>query len=432
MGKISEPLYKLGEVWIGKRAGTQMLYKYWWDRERGCTRRDSLGTSELEEAKVALKAWYARNHLPENQTTEDVQLSTVIRTYYEEHAMDLASHEAIRIALTYWLDHFGATSVSQATKPSAIDALIEVHRKKGHSPNYINRILAAGRAAINRAYKKGMLTAAPFVRTVPLGHVAPKGRPLSMEEMRALYHLTDKDYLKRFILWMVGTVARPAALFDLHVSQIDLEHGLVKLNPDGRAQNKKYRPTVKLPKTLHDYVGEGPFLLMNKERRVDDVRYAWRKVRAAAGLGKDVSPYSIRHTMARYLRSKGVPAWEVSAQLGHQQTGMAVTEIYAAFDPAYLATSVLEIDNYLKELLISPDIRPLTLPQRCQCWAAKTSPESICTCKNGEKMVVDTRIELVTPAMSMQCSTAELIDHLILGMFCSNFRRHMSSQTCAQ
>ena len=26
-------------------------------------------------------------------------------------------------------------------------------------------------------------------------------------------------------------------------------------------------------------------------------------------------------------------------------------------------------------------------------------------------MVVDTRIELVTPAMSMQCSTAELIDH---------------------
>ena len=27
-------------------------------------------------------------------------------------------------------------------------------------------------------------------------------------------------------------------------------------------------------------------------------------------------------------------------------------------------------------------------------------------------MVVDTRIELVTPAMSMQCSTAELIDHL--------------------
>lgn len=29
----------------------------------------------------------------------------------------------------------------------------------------------------------------------------------------------------------------------------------------------------------------------------------------------------------------------------------------------------------------------------------------------AEKMVVDTRFELVTPAMSMQCSTTELIDH---------------------
>lgn len=31
----------------------------------------------------------------------------------------------------------------------------------------------------------------------------------------------------------------------------------------------------------------------------------------------------------------------------------------------------------------------------------------------GVKMVVDTRFELVTPAMSMQCSTTELIDHPI-------------------
>ena len=30
-------------------------------------------------------------------------------------------------------------------------------------------------------------------------------------------------------------------------------------------------------------------------------------------------------------------------------------------------------------------------------------------------MVVDTRIELVTPAMSMQCSTAELIDRSFFG-----------------
>jgi len=182
---------------------------------------------------------------------------------------------------------------------------------------------------------------------------------------------------------MVGTVARPAALFELHLSHIDLEHGLVELNPKGRAQNKKYRPTVKLPETLRTFLGEGPFLLMNKRRRVDDVRYAWRKVRKAAGLGKDVTPYSIRHTMARHLRICGVPAWEVSAQLGHKQPGLSVTEIYAPFAPAYLATSVVEIDKYLKELLISTSDRPLTLPIHCQCQNGQNSDGGVCSCKNG-------------------------------------------------
>jgi len=411
MAKSQSPLYRLGEVWIAGRSGSDTLYRYWWDAERGRTRRASLGTTELEEAITRLKDWFAKTHLPENEPLDAVPVATVLRLYYEEHGMDLASHEAIRIALTYWLEHFGTDSVADAIKPRAIDKFIALHEKAGRSPNYINRILAAGRAAINRAYKKGLIQSAPFIREVPLGYVAPKGRPLSMDEMRALYHLADKDYLKRFILWMVGTVARPAALYELPISHIDLEVGLVQLNPIGRAQNKKYRPTVKVPDTLREFIGEGPYLLMNGERRIDDVRYAWRKTRKATGLGADVSPYSIRHTMARHLRTKGVPAWEVSAQLGHKSREYSVTEIYAPFDPAYLATSVAEIDKYLKELLISPNQRPLTLPQRCQSDEAENSPGGTSVCNNSDKMVVDTRFELVTPAMSMQCSTTELIDH---------------------
>ena len=400
MAKSQSPLYRLGEVWIAGRSGSDTLYRYWWDAERGRTRRASLGTTELEEAITRLKDWFAKTHLPENEPLDAVPVATVLRLYYEEHGMDLASHEAIRIALTYWLEHFGTDSVADAIKPRAIDKFIALHEKAGRSPNYINRILAAGRAAINRAYKKGLIQSAPFIREVPLGYVAPKGRPLSMDEMRALYHLADKDYLKRFILWMVGTVARPAALYELPISHIDLEVGLVQLNPIGRAQNKKYRPTVKVPDTLREFIGEGPYLLMNGERRIDDVRYAWRKTRKATGLGADVSPYSIRHTMARHLRTKGVPAWEVSAQLGHKSREYSVTEIYAPFDPAYLATSVAEIDKYLKELLISPNQRPLTLPQRCQSDEAENSPGGTSVCNNSDKMVVDTRFELVTPAMS--------------------------------
>ena len=45
-------------------------------------------------------------------------------------------------------------------------------------------------------------------------------------------------------------------------------------------------------------------------------------------------------------------------------------------------------------------------------------------------MVVDTRFELVTPAMSMQCSTTELIDQPILKVASSLFGDAKSSLNC--
>jgi len=54
---------------------------------------------------------------------------------------------------------------------------------------------------------------------------------------------------------------------------------------------------------------EGPWLIMYKKKRAKEVKAAWRRVRAAAGLDGAVQPYSLRHTVARYLRASGVPAW---------------------------------------------------------------------------------------------------------------------------
>lgn len=88
--------------------------------------------------------------------------------------------------------------------------------------------------------------------------------------------------------------------------------------------------------------------------------------RACCGLDDNVNPYSLRHTIGRYLRMKSVPPWEVAAQLGHKRADVATTEIYAPFDPAYLDKAVAAIDELLKEILISPDEKPLTLPKHCQ------------------------------------------------------------------
>ena len=397
MADGSDPIYKLGEYWLGTRKGSPNFYRVWWDASTGRIRRASLGTSDLTEAKRRLKDWFARNHLPDNAPLDTVALATVIRVYYEEHAMDLPSHEAARIELTKWLDHFGEQSVDDATKPAALDRFMTSLLKKGLSANYVNRIMSSGRAALNRAWKKGLITHAPYVPTTPVGDIPPKGRPLSLDEVRALYHTTDYDYLKRFILWLVGTAARPDAILELTTDQIDLEYGLVQLNPKGRRQTKKYRPTVKLAPTLRDHIGDGPWIIMSKGKPRKDVKYSWRKLRKALAFNDEVVPYSLRHTMARHLRASGIDSWQVSAQLGHKQPGLSTTEIYAPFDPNYLADSTQILDKYLKNIMISPDELPITCSQHAQIEARRKANEEA---KSLKTMVGGTRFELVTPTMS--------------------------------
>lgn len=177
----------------------------------------------------------------------------------------------------------------------------------------------------------------------------------------------------QIVLWMIGTAARPDAILGLSRAQIDLDRGIVHLNPPGREQTKKYRPTVRLPPTLRAFVGDGTYILNYRGRSVDSIRTSWREQRRRCGFDETVNPYSLRHTMARHMRASSVPAWEVAAQLGHTQPGMAMSEVYAPYDPSYLSKAVEALDSYPKMLLTPPSERPLTLPVRCQSGSGALS-----------------------------------------------------------
>ena len=72
-----------------------------------------------------------------------------------------------------------------------------------------------------------------------------------------------------------------------------------------------------------------------------------------AGLGKDVVPYTIRHTIATELRTRGVPEWECRGFMGHRSGG--VTERYAKFQPDHLGAAVKAIDAYCADLSAKTD-----------------------------------------------------------------------------
>ncbi|MEE4377423.1 MAG: tyrosine-type recombinase/integrase, partial [Candidatus Competibacteraceae bacterium] len=202
---------------------------------------------------------------------------------------------------------------------------------KGHSKGYIARIINTGRAAVNHAWKNGELAAPVYFvpASVPKHGVAPRGKLLSTEDCVALFAAIQTAHLMRFCLLLVGTLARPGALLELHTRQLDFDHGLIHLNPEWREQTKKYRPTVKMPVFLRNALEPLPAgnVVSGNSAPFKSVKKAFRATRTRAGLEATVTPYSFRHTLTRWLRSRSVPAWEVAAQLGHRAPGTSTTEI---------------------------------------------------------------------------------------------------------
>ena len=151
---------------------------------------------------------------------------------------------------------------------------------------------------------------------------------------------------------MAATASRNRAVLDLTFDRIDFDNDLIALNPDGREQTLKYRPTVKLPSCLKPWLvsyrkaGISDHLVHFQESPGVSIRSAWRSLRSSLKLDGAAQPYSLRHTMARWLRKSGVSAWEAAAQLGHKMPDVSTTEIYAPFGPSYLAASSAAIDAF--------------------------------------------------------------------------------------
>lgn len=357
MARFDEKEFRLGDYWLSQQSRSPAWCRTWYDSEKRQTRRASLATTDFEEAKAALTEWFVLNHRKEQEKPAEADLATVLLRYWEDHARNVASAPSIRAHLAHWTGFFRESSVAEATSFQAINDLKKHLRKRGLSTSGVNHVLASGKAAFQLAWKRGELAFVPPIEKDKVGEQEPMGRPLNVDECRRLLVEADRPasaHLHRLILLGLGTAARPGALLELTLSQMDIERRLIHLNPPGREQNKKYRPTVKMPARIAAMLAEDAArpadasVIHYRGQPVQKVKTAWRKLRARCDLDDEVNTYSFRHTIARHLRAEGVPAWEVAAQLGHKIAG--TTDRYAPFSPDYLRNAIEAIDGFLDEV----------------------------------------------------------------------------------
>lgn len=84
---------------------------------------------------------------------------------------------------------------------------------------------------------------------------------------------------------------------------------------------------------------------------VKSIDSAWGLLRTDAGLDERVTPYSIRHGMAREMRKRKVPKEQISMFLGHfPKASDATTSIYAPYEPEYCSEAVAAIEAVVAEV----------------------------------------------------------------------------------
>jgi len=288
-----------------------------------------------------------------DQPSNAVTIASIFARYYEKHGRHLSSHDSVKHNLKFWLDFHGEATLEEAgdlRQQEIFRAWLQT--EKGLGLNSIRKVITIGKAACNWSYKRGEIQQVPFFEMVKVPKSEPLGRHMEISEIAALFKAAETKHIKMFILMLIATAARPKAVLDLQFDQIDFKRDIIDLNPKGRNQTTKTRPVVKLPKSLKSLLkieqnmNYNSHLIHYKGEPIKSTKTSWHKLREAAELDGKVVPYSIRRTMARFMREQGVPAWEVAEQLGHKSTGYRITELYTAHSPDYLEKAVEAIDSF--------------------------------------------------------------------------------------
>lgn len=176
----------------------------------------------------------------------------------------------------------------------------------------------------------------------------------SVKEIAAMFKYAmerkDRENLLRYLRASVATMARPDAVMDIHSGRrqwVSAARAL-NLNPEGRRQTKKHRPTIPVAKQFAPHLDatDGFYI------PIDSIRKSWSRMAEKLGLPTDGEAgwKLIRRSMATLLRNRMGEAYmpQIERMLGHRQESMS--DIYALANPAQLGAALVEIEAIIDEI----------------------------------------------------------------------------------
>jgi len=284
------------------------------------------------------------------------------RVRFEELAEDFLTDYRINekpslqragISVKHLKGYFEGHRITQITTPK-IQAYIEYRLKEGVANATINRELAA----LKRMLNMGARQTPPKVDRVPyIPMLKENNTRKGFFEHGDYLALKDAlpSYLKGFVTFAYKTGWRLSEISNLTWSQVDLDQGIVRLEP-GEAKNNEGR-TVYLDEELREvfaYQWEArkksgkviPYVFRNKvSNQIQDIRVAWDRACRIAGIGKRLF-HDFRRTAVRNMVRDGISEKVAMMVSGHKTS--AVFDRYNIENDTDLKLAAQRQEEYLK------------------------------------------------------------------------------------
>jgi integrase len=333
----------------------------WVLRDCNVKRSTGAGEGEIEKAESALRDYLNEKAAPRIRDRDPaaVPIANVVAIYAEGVAAKHARPKETAARLGCILDYFGDKPLGYLTRQTCDEYV----KERGHVAA-ARRELEDLRAAIRHHWEEGLCSAVTPV--VLPAKSTPRERWLSRSEAARLLwaawrlrqrwkgHRSSRPTAKhvaRFIIAGLYTGTRAGAICGAALRPsigrgwIDAEHGVFYRQPAGKKRTKKRQPSIRMPPRFLAHVRRWiklrvamNFLIEWESQPVKRINKAFRTAVRAAGLGKDVTPHTLRHTAITWQAQLGVPVHEICGFFG--VTREVFEEVYAHHHPDYQANAV--------------------------------------------------------------------------------------------
>lgn len=237
-------------------------------------------------------------------------------------------------------------------------------RDLGISPRSQSRILAGVRSFFRFLRMEGIRPTDPATLIEPpkTGRALPD--VLSVGEIDAMIAAIPREKAeslrnRAIVETLYGSGLRVSELVDARLSHLNLDEGVLLV--EGKGSKQRIVPLSGISVDLmREYIHEDRARLDIKDESSDViflnrrggrltrvmVFYIIRDLAALAGIGRKVSPHTLRHSFATHLLEGGASLASIRAMLGHES--IATTEIYVHLDRTRLREELMTHHPHFK------------------------------------------------------------------------------------